>query len=163
MDTPSTLTQEVITCEICDNPAQQFYNRYHVVLCGGCIRYHIESLKSQTHSIVSYHNRKEQNILPSCLLHSNQRCEGHCQQCDVPVCFRCLTGPHCGHTVIDTTEALEKKEEIKRESEEMKSIISFFLRHGAGYLKIYEEHKHNKLRKTTVYAPKFCAEIRTNN
>ncbi|XP_062592609.1 uncharacterized protein LOC134254059 [Saccostrea cucullata] len=140
METSSTLAQDMITCDLCDNPTQQFCNNCQVSLCGVCINEHVESLKSETHDIVPFKDRREQLIFSSCASHPNQKCEGHCQQCDVPVCFRCLTGPHSGHTVIDMSEVVQQmKEEIKKETEEIESFISRFTISGANIdQKIYK-------------------------
>ncbi|XP_062579927.1 uncharacterized protein LOC134241935 [Saccostrea cucullata] len=101
MTSSSTWAQDVITCDLCDNPTQQFY-------------------------------RRERLVFSSCASHPNQKCEGHCQQCDVPVCFRCLTGPHSGHTVKDMSEIVQQmKEEIKKETEEIEKFISRFALTGA--------------------------------
>ncbi|XP_062607094.1 uncharacterized protein LOC134268863 [Saccostrea cucullata] len=104
MATSSSWAQDVITCDLCDNPTQQFCNSY----------------------------RRERLVFSSCASHPNQKCEGHCQQCDVPVCFRCLTGPHRPHTIIDMSEVVQQmKEEIKKETEEIESFISRFALSGA--------------------------------
>ncbi|XP_062621001.1 uncharacterized protein LOC134282617, partial [Saccostrea cucullata] len=132
MASSSTWAQDVITCDLCDNPTQQFCNSCQVSLCRGCINKHVESLKTQTHDIVPFKDRRELLVFSSCASHPNQKCEGHCQQCDVPVCFRCVTGPHSGHTVIDMSEMVQQmKEEIKKETEEIENLISRFIISGA--------------------------------
>ncbi|XP_062581659.1 E3 ubiquitin-protein ligase TRIM36-like [Saccostrea cucullata] len=132
MATSSTWAQDVITCDLCNNPTQQFCNSCQVSLCGDCINKHIESLKSETHDIVPFKDRRERLVFSSCTFHPNQKCEGHCQQCNVPVCFRCLTGPHSGHTVKEMSEVVQQmKEEIKKETEEIESFISRFVISGA--------------------------------
>ncbi|XP_062586581.1 E3 ubiquitin-protein ligase TRIM45-like [Saccostrea cucullata] len=71
--------------------------------------------------------REERLVFPSCASHPKQRCEGYCQQCDVPVCFKCLTGPHHGHVVQDMADIVKKiKEEIKKEMGVTESYISRF-------------------------------------
>ncbi|XP_062612558.1 tripartite motif-containing protein 3-like [Saccostrea cucullata] len=132
MASSSTWAQDVITCDLCDNPTQQFCNSCQVSLCGGCINKHVESLKSETHDIVPFKDRRERLVFSSCASHPNQKYEGHCQQCGVPVCFRCLTGPHRGHAVIDMSEVVQQmKEEIKKETEEIENFISRFTLSGA--------------------------------
>ncbi|XP_062586539.1 uncharacterized protein LOC134248145 [Saccostrea cucullata] len=127
MDSSSTWAQDVITCDLCDNPTQQFCNSCQVRLCGNCINKHVETLKSQTHDIVPFTDREERLVFPSCPSHPRQRCEGHCQQCGVLVCFKCLTGPHHGHTVMDMTDIVKHiKDEIMQEIRETESYISRF-------------------------------------
>ncbi|XP_062569794.1 uncharacterized protein LOC134231834 [Saccostrea cucullata] len=132
MASTSTWAQDLITCDLCDNPTQQFCNSCQVSLCGGCINKHVENLKSETHDIVPFKDRRERFVFSSCASHPNQKCEGHCQQCDVPVCFRCVTGPHSGHAVKDMSEVVQQmKEEIKKETEEIEYYISRFAQSGA--------------------------------
>ncbi|XP_062579924.1 uncharacterized protein LOC134241932 [Saccostrea cucullata] len=127
MATSTTWAQDVITCDLCDNPAQQFCNSCQVSLCGGCINKHVESMKSQTHDIVPFKDRRERLVFSSCASHPNQKCEGFCKKCDEPVCFNCVTGPHIGHIVKNVTEIVQNmKEEIKKETEEIEFIILRF-------------------------------------
>ncbi|XP_061183335.1 uncharacterized protein LOC133191606 [Saccostrea echinata] len=118
--------QEVITCDLCVKPVQQFCNSCQVGLCEDCINKHVKSLKSMKHDIVPFTKRTVQLVFPQCTSHSHQRCEAHCQQCDAPVCLKCLTGPnHRGHEFDDMADIIvKKKEEIKRENEEIEFIIS---------------------------------------
>ncbi|XP_062599779.1 E3 ubiquitin-protein ligase TRIM71-like [Saccostrea cucullata] len=118
--------QEVITCDLCVKPVQQFCNSCQVGLCEDCINKHVKSLKSMKHDIVPFTKRTVQLVFPQCTSHSHQRCEAHCQQCNVPVCIKCLTGPnHRGHEFDDMVDIIvRKKEEIDRENEEIELIIS---------------------------------------
>ncbi|XP_062581655.1 uncharacterized protein LOC134243427 isoform X2 [Saccostrea cucullata] len=144
MATSSVWAQDVITCDLCDNPTQQFCNSCQVSLCGGCINKHVESLKSETHDIVPFKDRRERLVFSSCASHPNQKCEGHCQKCDVPVCFRCVTGDHIGHTVKDMTKIVQQlKEEIKKETEEIDTFISRFAKSGENI-----DEKISKMTKT---------------
>ncbi|XP_062586538.1 E3 ubiquitin-protein ligase TRIM71-like [Saccostrea cucullata] len=127
MDSSSTWAQFVITCELCENPTQLFCNDCQVSLCGSCIYKHVESLKSQTHDMVSFTDREERLVFPLCASHPKQRCEGQCQHCNVPVCFKCLTSDHSGHTVVDMTDIIKQsKEIIEKETGEIETFMSKF-------------------------------------
>ncbi|XP_061182711.1 protein wech-like [Saccostrea echinata] len=125
MATTTTQAQELITCDLCIKPVQQFCNSCQVGLCEDCINKHVNSLKSLKHDIVPFTKRTVQLVFPQCTSHSHQRCEVHCQQCDVPVCIKCLTGPkHKGHEFHDMADIITKmREKIKRETEEIEGII----------------------------------------
>ncbi|XP_048729122.1 tripartite motif-containing protein 45-like [Ostrea edulis] len=133
MATATTQAQKLITCDLnCDRPVQQFCNSCQVGLCGDCINKHVNSFKSVKHDIVPFTKRTVQMVFPQCTSHSHQRCEGHCQQCDVPVCIKCLLGPHKGHDAVDITDIIvKKKEKIKTEIEEMEDIVSKNKTHDA--------------------------------
>ncbi|XP_048740908.2 tripartite motif-containing protein 45-like isoform X1 [Ostrea edulis] len=125
MDTATPQAQKLITCDLnCVKPVQQFCNSCQVGLCADCINKHVSSLKSMKHDIVPFTKRTVQLVFPQCTCHSHQRCEGHCQQCDVPVCFTCVLGQHQGHDVKAIADIIAgKKENIKRETEEIESSI----------------------------------------
>ncbi|XP_061179541.1 E3 ubiquitin-protein ligase TRIM71-like [Saccostrea echinata] len=127
MASSSTWAQYVITCELCENPTQLFCNDCQVSLCGGCIYKHVDNLKSQTHDMVSFTDREERLVFPLCASHPKQRCEGQCQQCNVPVCFKCLTAYHSGHTVVDMADIIKQsKEIIEKETGEIETFMSKF-------------------------------------
>ncbi|XP_048741733.2 E3 ubiquitin-protein ligase TRIM71-like [Ostrea edulis] len=122
MATPTTQAQEVITCDLCTNPTRKFCNNCQVSLCADCINKHVEKLDSLPHDIVPFKDRKV--AIPECEFHSNQRCEAHCQQCDVPVCLKCIFGPHNGHKVKDMPESFnDKKKQLEKETKEIESTI----------------------------------------
>ncbi|XP_061182712.1 uncharacterized protein LOC133191586 [Saccostrea echinata] len=126
MATAATIqAQQLITCDLCVKPVQQFCNSCQVGLCEDCINKHVKSLKSMKHDIVPFTKRTVQLVFPQCTSHSHQRCEAHCQQCDVQVCIKCITGLHKGHDIVDMTDIIAtKREKIKKETEEIEAIIS---------------------------------------
>ncbi|XP_062604201.1 uncharacterized protein LOC134280423 isoform X2 [Saccostrea cucullata] len=65
-----------------------------------------------------------ENITKECEYHPHHRCEGQCQQCDVPVCIKCIIKSHQGHTLLDIENIYnDKKEEIQKETQEIKSKL----------------------------------------
>ncbi|XP_061182726.1 E3 ubiquitin-protein ligase Midline-1-like [Saccostrea echinata] len=125
MTTATSQAQELITCDLCVKPVQQFCNSCQVGLCEDCINKHVKSLKSMKHDIVPFTKRTVQLVFPQCTSHSHQRCEVHCQQCDVPVCIKCLTGPkHKGHEFHDMADIIAtNREKIKKETEKIEAFI----------------------------------------
>ncbi|XP_062571890.1 E3 ubiquitin-protein ligase TRIM45-like [Saccostrea cucullata] len=124
MATATSQAQELITCDLCVKPVQQFCNSCQIGLYEDCINKHIKSLKSMKHDIVPFTKRTVQLVFPQCTSHSHQRCEAHCQQCDVPVCIKCLTGQHKSHAFDDLDKIIAlKREKIKQETGEIEGII----------------------------------------
>ncbi|XP_055999205.1 E3 ubiquitin-protein ligase TRIM71-like [Ostrea edulis] len=122
MATPNPQAQELITCDLCDNSTQQFCNNCQLSLCVDCVSKHVDKLKYQQHDIVHFKDRKLD--FPECEFHSNQRCEAHCQQCDVPVCLKCIFGPHNGHKVKDMPGIFnDKKKKLEKETKEIECTI----------------------------------------
>nr|XP_022311421.1 uncharacterized protein LOC111116726 [Crassostrea virginica]XP_022311422.1 uncharacterized protein LOC111116726 [Crassostrea virginica] len=125
MATSTSWAQDVITCDLCDKPTQQFCNSCQVNLCETCIKKHRDEYKSLMHEIVPFLERKIQLVFPECREHSGQRCEVSCKKCNKPVCVKCIgLGPHKGHDVEEITETHEKKiRKIKFDTEEIKAKI----------------------------------------
>ena len=125
MATSTSWAQDVITCDLCDKAAQQFCNSCQVSLCESCVKKHRDELKSLTHDIVPFLDRKIQVVLPACQKHSGQRCEVNCKECNTPVCIKCIGfGPHKGHDIEELTEYHENKiRKIKSDTEEMKAKL----------------------------------------
>ncbi|XP_048766566.2 E3 ubiquitin-protein ligase TRIM71-like [Ostrea edulis] len=124
MATPSSWAQHGITCDFCDNPNQKFCNICQVSLCLDCVSKHVEKFKSLAHDIVPFTKRKIKLVFPDCEIHPNERCEAHCKKCDVPVCLKCILGPHNGHRYEDMSEIFnKKKKDIEKETQEIESNI----------------------------------------
>ena len=125
MDTSTSRAQDVITCDVCDKPTQQFCNSCQANLCDTCVKKHRDQFNSLSHDIVPFLDRKVQLVFPECQGHSGQRCEVNCKECDTPVCVKCIgLGPHKGHDVEELTETYEKKiQEIKAETERIKAKL----------------------------------------
>ncbi|XP_056001411.1 E3 ubiquitin-protein ligase TRIM71-like [Ostrea edulis] len=122
MATPTNQAQEIITCDLCAKPTRKFCNNCQVSLCVECVSKHVDKLDSLPHDIVPFKDRKVD--FPECEFHSNQRCEVHCQQCDVPVCLKCIVGVHNGHKVKDMPESFnDKKKELEEETKEIEFTI----------------------------------------
>ncbi|XP_061165801.1 uncharacterized protein LOC133174735 [Saccostrea echinata] len=136
MASPSSRSHGVITCDLCENPAKKFCNSCQVSLCAKCVHKHVKKFKSLTHDIVPFKDRMTL-VLPDCEFHSNQRCEAQCQQCDVPVCIKCIINSHNGHSITDMSKFfIEKKEEIRKETLEIESSILPMVEKKASFARI---------------------------
>ena len=125
MATSTSCAQDVIACDLCDKPTQQFCNSCQANLSDNCVNKHRDQFNSLSHDIVSFLDRKVQLVFPECQEHSGQRCEVNCKECDTPVGVKCIgLGPHKGHDVEELTETYEKKlQEIKAETERIKAKL----------------------------------------
>lgn len=116
--------QDVISCDVCKNPTQQFCNSCQVSLCVKCVPKHVDDEQSMSHDIVHFRNRKVQLVFTECEFHEGQRCEAQCQQCNIPICIKCCIGPHKNHDAVDIDELVErKKQEIQEDTEEIENKI----------------------------------------
>lgn len=116
--------QEVIICDLCDKPTQQFCNSCQINLCGECVHKHVDKLQSLLHEIVCSKNRKIQCVLPECKIHPGRRCEVQCQQCQIPICVRCCIGSHKNHDALELVELFEmKKQELQNLTDEIETKL----------------------------------------
>ncbi|XP_022303722.2 uncharacterized protein LOC111111184 [Crassostrea virginica] len=125
MATSTSWAQDVITCDLCNKPTQQFCNSCQVSLCSDCVSKHTDAFKSMSHEIAPFLDRKTKLVLPECNEHSGQRCEVNCKECNTPVCIKCIGfGPHKGHDVEELTETHENKiRKIKSDTEEIQAKL----------------------------------------
>ena len=99
-----------ITCDLCDEAVQQFCNTCQVNLCVDCISQHVDTLKFQSHDIIHFKSRNIPLVSIQCRGHPGQKCEAYCRQCQIPVCIKCLIGPHKGHDVEELSFSIENRE-----------------------------------------------------
>ncbi|XP_078328805.1 uncharacterized protein LOC144623839 isoform X2 [Crassostrea virginica] len=125
MATSTSWAQDVITCDLCDKPTQQFCNSCQVNLCETCVKKHRDEFKSLPHDIVPFLHKQAQLVFSACQEHIGQRCEVNCKECNKPVCLKCIvSGTHKGHDVEELTETHENKiQKIKFDTEEIKAKL----------------------------------------
>lgn len=116
--------QEVIICDLCDKPTQQFCNSCQINLCVECVHKHVDKLQPLSHEIVCSKNRNTQCVLPECKIHPGRRCEVQCQQCQIPICVRCCIGTHKNHDAVELIELFEiKKQELQNFTDEIETKL----------------------------------------
>ncbi|XP_034311356.2 tripartite motif-containing protein 2-like [Magallana gigas] len=95
--------QHYLVCgtEDCENNCQFYCNECHQPMCEQCRDEHQKSPDTKNHEVVSYQQRKRQLPEVKCQAHVNKDVDMFCEQCYVPVCSKCATKDHGGHTFID--------------------------------------------------------------
>ncbi|XP_061196966.1 uncharacterized protein LOC133205219 [Saccostrea echinata] len=113
MATGTTKAQEVILCHYCDRrPALLHCNPCQVNLCEECVGKHYMTSSSSNHEVVKYRERKFHLSFPNCKAHSGEKCTVKCQNCDVEVCFKCLSGAHNGHRIIEIKDIVDDMKKL---------------------------------------------------
>ncbi|XP_061196333.1 E3 ubiquitin-protein ligase TRIM71-like [Saccostrea echinata] len=125
MATSTTKAQDVILCHLCDKrPALLHCNPCQVNLCEECVGKHYMTSTSSTHEIVKYGDRKFHLSFSNCKVHSGEKCTVKCQNCDVEVCLKCLSGAHNGHRIIEMKDIVdEKKKLVEKDTAYLKDDI----------------------------------------
>lgn len=95
------MAQEPIRCELCTRSTEAvkvFCNTCNVKLCKSCMPSHV-SQGHRSHDMVEYAYHGSNAM---CEIHSGNRCEMKCQQCQIPVCTKCIiSGLHKNHDFSD--------------------------------------------------------------
>lgn len=105
--------QDIVRCYLCDTPVPEHYcDTCYTSLCTVCAEEHLSD-KFKDHKVVPFRQRRSSPNYPKCPKHTKKRCELHCEQCDVPICTRCLsTRKHKEHKIIDIVANFQRKKEI---------------------------------------------------
>lgn len=98
---------------ICVKPRNQLCTAtFATNICVKTVRENISKLNKKKHKVVPF---KDRMIRPKCRMHSFEQCELHCEPCDIPLCFHCVSsGEHDQHKKVDVLIHFENKKKKKR-------------------------------------------------
>ncbi|XP_062598905.1 uncharacterized protein LOC134260351 [Saccostrea cucullata] len=124
----TSMAQDIILCNLCDKRAALLHcNPCQDNLCEECVGKHYMTSSSFAHEIVKYKDRKFQLKFSNCSAHETEKCTVICQNCDLPVCIKCLTGVHKGHNAVDFCEIIDAvKNKIKENTVSLEAILPQF-------------------------------------
>nr|XP_034329491.1 E3 ubiquitin-protein ligase TRIM71-like [Crassostrea gigas] len=118
---PRNSAQDVIRCTLCQDSAAPMYCEVcHIHLCKDCVEKHFSD-SSKVHNVVPLKQYLTTLNNPKCRKHPTKQCELHCEQCDIPICAKCISsGKHLGHKQVDIFQSFEIKTEIlKKDLQEL--------------------------------------------
>lgn len=119
---PDNSLQDIVRCHICEDHVPSLHCAIcDTHLCNDCEWEHISD-ESEKHKIVSFRMRRSYRKCPN---HFAEVCESYCEQCDKPVCVKCLfSKKHKRHDIIDIATRLEnKKEALQRDLQELEQSL----------------------------------------
>lgn len=124
---PQNSPQDVIHCAMCEIPVPPLYCEVcHINLCKTCAGEHLLD-ESKFHIVVPIKYRKfiPKIRYPKCKIHTKERCNLQCEQCDIPVCVRCVSSKkHETHHLEDISKIFERKNEaLQKDLEELGKCI----------------------------------------
>lgn len=111
--------------ENCESNCQFYCNDCHRPMCEKCRDEHQRSPDTDNHEVVSYQQRKRQLPEVKCNFHVNKDLDMLCEQCQDPVCSKCATKDHGGHSFLDLETVYEEKCTIFLD--ELTKIEEYFL------------------------------------
>ncbi|XP_048733119.2 E3 ubiquitin-protein ligase TRIM71-like [Ostrea edulis] len=121
--TPHSMAQDVIRCSLCTDVVVHHCNSCAVNLCKRCVSRHIENSKASKHEILPYASQSvfSEPEEQKCKDHPKQISDLYCQDCNVSICSRCLTGNHKRHGAVDLAEIYETtRSTIKEDLQELR-------------------------------------------
>ncbi|XP_052706648.1 uncharacterized protein LOC128182066 [Crassostrea angulata] len=122
---PRNSAQDVVRCTLCQHSVAPMYCEVcHIHLCKDCVETHLSD-SSKVHKVVSLKQYLTTLNNPKCRKHHEKQCELHCEQCDIPICAKCISsGKHSGHKKIDIFQSFEIKTGIlEKDLQELEKII----------------------------------------
>ncbi|XP_062621647.1 E3 ubiquitin-protein ligase TRIM45-like [Saccostrea cucullata] len=118
--------QHVLECDNCEvRPAQYLCKPCQGRLCEDCKLEYKQRRLTKDHVTVSLSTDHGTKILfPYCPDHNENRLECYCSVCETPVCTKCMTNLHNGHTVRGIEQVYnEIREVLQGKREEIENII----------------------------------------
>ncbi|XP_062620445.1 E3 ubiquitin-protein ligase TRIM45-like [Saccostrea cucullata] len=123
---PRTSAQDVMRCDLCETTVAQMHcDTCLVNLCTTCVGKHMISDESKDHKVVKFLARKSTPLYPGCKFHDKERCKMYCNQCDIPVCHKCIgSDQHLGHKVSEILKVVdERKNKFMKEQTDLNETI----------------------------------------
>ncbi|XP_052702671.1 uncharacterized protein LOC128179312 [Crassostrea angulata] len=122
---PWNSAQDVVRCTLCQHSVAPMYCEVcHIHLCKDCVEKHFSD-SSKVHKVVPLKQYLTTLNYPKCRKHPTKQCELHCEQCDIPICAKCIsTKKHLGHIQVDIFQSFENKTEIlQKDLQELEKFI----------------------------------------
>eukprot|EP00105_Crassostrea_gigas_P034243 XP_019918391.1 PREDICTED: uncharacterized protein LOC105317358 [Crassostrea gigas] len=146
--------QHYLVCgtDVCERICLFYCNDCHLPMCEQCRDEHQKSLDTKNHEPVPYQQRKRQLPEVKCHTHVNRYVDMLCEQCQVPVCSKCATKDHVGHTFIDLETVYAEKCAICLD--EINKIEKYFIPTSQDFLK--------SIKKDSTEIKKIMDDIRAS-
>ncbi|XP_052704880.1 E3 ubiquitin-protein ligase TRIM71-like [Crassostrea angulata] len=122
---PRNSAQDLVRCTLCqDSVAPMYCEVCHIYLCKDCVEKHLSD-SSKVHKVVSLKQYLTSLSNPKCRKHPAKQCELHCEQCNIPICAKCISsGKHSGHKNIDIFQSFEiKTKSLAKDLQELEKFI----------------------------------------
>ena len=119
------MAQDAVRCSLCSEVVVVHCKSCDVNLCGQCVNTHIDRNRSLKHEILPFTSElfDPEAEVQKCKDHPKQPCDLYCQDCNIPICSRCLTGNHKRHGAVDLEEICKTtRTTVKEDLEELRNF-----------------------------------------
>ena len=118
----TTKGQEVVECDLCQNPVSFFCRRCGVNLCDACIPVHLRVKSKTGHDVVDYVSKDNEDTC-FCDSHPKHECSAFCKTCNAPICMLCVSIKHKSHEISELSDKIEALlQSITRETDRLQSF-----------------------------------------
>eukprot|EP00105_Crassostrea_gigas_P012198 XP_011428116.1 PREDICTED: tripartite motif-containing protein 2 [Crassostrea gigas] len=106
-----TIGQHYLVCgtEDCKKNCQFYCNDCHRSMCEQCRDEHQKSPDTKDHEVVPYRKRRRQLPVEKCKDHPTKDIDMICEDCQIPVCSKCVIQDHQKHTLNDLETIYSEK------------------------------------------------------
>lgn len=121
---PLKSKQDVVRCTLCETSVAIMYcEGCYIHTCKDCVENHFSD-SSKLHNVVPLNQYLSTPMYPKCKKHPTKRCELHCDQCDLPICAKCISfKSHSGHIKVDIHKNFEiKTEKLQKDFARIREI-----------------------------------------
>ena len=98
--------QEVVVCNLCQEPVSFFCRRCGVNLCDQCALSHLRTKSKFGHDVVDFASKDDDDSF-LCDSHPQHECLAYCKTCDVPICILCVSIKHKSHEISELHDKIE--------------------------------------------------------
>ncbi|XP_065944901.1 E3 ubiquitin-protein ligase TRIM71-like [Magallana gigas] len=113
--------QDLVECDLCQQPVSFFCRRCGVNLCDPCVPIHLRVKSKNGHNIVDYTSKNDDDTC-HCDSHPQNDCSAYCKTCDAPICILCVSIKHKSHEMSELSDKIEELlKVITRENDRLQS------------------------------------------
>ncbi|XP_052699642.1 uncharacterized protein LOC128177118 [Crassostrea angulata] len=157
--------QDLVECNLCQQPVSFFCRRCGVNLCETCIAKHLRVKSKNGHDIVDYTSKDDDDTC-HCDSHPQNVCSAYCKTCDAPICILCVSIKHKSHEMSELSDKIEEllkviakendrlqssKHELERtldHTTKMLSSISSYYKQRKDQVTAHGEEWHKQIENT---------------
>lgn len=99
--------QDVLRCHLCDMPVPTCES-CGINLCKTCPGEHLLD-ETKEHRVLTFKQRGSILNYLKCSKNTSKLCELYCDECNIPVCSRCVSSKHQTHSLVDILTLLKSK------------------------------------------------------
>ena len=144
----TTQGQEVVECNLCQNPVSFFCRRCGVNLCDSCLPVHLRVSSKTGHDVVDY-TRKIDDILRFCDVHPTLQCSAHCKTCELYICLLCVSTSHKSHKIKELSRNIEnllkvitqENDRLQSSRQELKTLLDHTTKQLSSLSSFYQRMK----------------------